>query len=88
MKLLATIICGFAALSASMQAQTVLFESDTANHVFYRIPALLAHGKTLIYFTDDRSGVGRHRLGGKHQHRGTTQHRLRQHLATCRADGG
>ena len=57
MKLLATIICGFAALSASMQAQTVLFESDTANHVFYRIPALLAHGKTLIYFTDDRSGV-------------------------------
>ena len=40
-----------------MQAQTVLFESDTANHVFYRIPAMLAHGKTLIYFTDDRSGV-------------------------------
>ena len=57
MKLLATIICGFAALNASMQAQTVLFESDTANHVFYRIPAMLAHGKTLIYFTDDRSGV-------------------------------
>ena len=57
MKLLATLICSIAALGASVQAQTVLFESDTANHVFYRIPALLAHGKTLIYFTDDRSGV-------------------------------
>lgn len=41
----------------TLQAQDVLFASDTARHVFYRIPAIASHGKTLWFFTDDRSGV-------------------------------
>lgn len=59
MKLLASLLCCIAAIcsSASLRAQSVLFRSDTANHVFYRIPALLSHGKSLLLFTDDRSGV-------------------------------
>lgn len=40
-----------------LRAQTVLFKSDTARHVIYRIPALVAYGNTLLYFGDDRSGV-------------------------------
>lgn len=59
MKLLASLLCGFAAMvpCTALNAQTVLFDSDANNHVFYRIPALLARGNSLIYFTDDRSAV-------------------------------
>lgn len=41
----------------SARAQEVIFDSDTASHVFYRIPAIVANGNTLLYFSDDRSGV-------------------------------
>ena len=59
MKPLAALLCCVAAIcsTTSLRAQSVLFRSDTANHVFYRIPALLSHGKSLLLFTDDRSGV-------------------------------
>lgn len=43
--------------SAPLPAQQVLFKSQPDRHVHYRIPAIMAQGKTLWYFTDDRSQV-------------------------------
>lgn len=43
--------------SAPLPAQQVLFKSQPDQHVHYRIPAIVAQGKTLWYFTDDRSQV-------------------------------
>ena len=61
MTLKSKILCGIAAIAllpcSKASAQTVLFDSDTTKHIFYRIPAIVANGNTLIYFTDDRSGV-------------------------------
>ncbi|MDD6778478.1 MAG: sialidase family protein [Bacteroidales bacterium] len=59
MKLFASLLCFIAAaVPAALQAQAnVLFKSDTASHVIYRIPALVAHGHDLVLFTDDRSAV-------------------------------
>ncbi|MGM9803272.1 MAG: sialidase family protein [Muribaculaceae bacterium] len=61
MKIFKTLLCSAVAVSLmpcfGLSAQTVLFESDSANHVFYRIPAIVKSGKTLLYLADDRSGV-------------------------------
>ena len=59
MKLFASLLCLIAAaMPAALHAQAkVLFKSDTARSIIYRIPALVAHGHNLILFTDDRSAV-------------------------------
>ena len=41
----------------SLSAQEVLFKSQPDEHVHYRIPAIVAQGNRLWYFTDDRSQV-------------------------------
>ena len=43
--------------TVTTQAQQVLFRSDSANHVYYRIPTIVSHGNTLWAFGDDRSDV-------------------------------
>ena len=43
--------------AVTTHAQTVLFQSQPDNHVYYRIPAIASHGNTLWFFGDDRSGV-------------------------------
>ena len=45
------------ASTVTIQAQNVLFRSDSAHHVYYRIPAIVSQGNTLWYFSDDRSRV-------------------------------
>ena len=61
MKLKPLFLCASAAFASLVgsraAAQTVLFDSDTTSHIFFRIPAIIANGNTLLYFTDDRSGV-------------------------------
>ena len=44
-------------ITVTTHAQTVLFQSQPDNHVYYRIPAIASHGNTLWFFGDDRSGV-------------------------------
>lgn len=38
-------------------AQTVLWQTDTACHSYYRIPAILAYDNHVVAFADNRSGV-------------------------------
>ena len=61
MKLKPLFLCASAAFASLVgsraAAQTVLFDSDTTSHIFFRIPAIITNGNTLLYFTDDRSGV-------------------------------
>ena len=45
------------ASTVTIQAQNVLFRSDSAHHVYYRIPAIVSQGNTLWCFGDDRSRV-------------------------------
>ncbi|MGN0228649.1 MAG: sialidase family protein [Muribaculaceae bacterium] len=55
--LLLSLVAAASLTSSRANAQTVLFDSDTTSHIFFRIPAIVANGNTLLYFTDDRSGV-------------------------------
>lgn len=55
--LTATAAVAFFASPTPGAAQEVLFKSQPDEHVFYRIPAIVARGNTLWYFTDDRSKV-------------------------------
>lgn len=45
------------AATVTTHAQTVLFQSQPDQHIYYRIPAIASHGNTLWAFGDDRSGV-------------------------------
>ena len=38
-------------------AQTTLWQTDTARHEYYRIPAIVAYDEQVIAFSDNRSGV-------------------------------
>ena len=44
-------------ISSATTAQTVLWQTDTARHCYYRIPAVLAYNNHVVAFADNRSGV-------------------------------
>lgn len=46
-----------AIVSAASWAQTTLWRTDTAQHEYYRIPAIVAYDEQVIAFADNRSGV-------------------------------
>lgn len=46
-----------AIVSAASWAQTTLWQTDTARHEYYRIPAVVAYDEQVIAFADNRSGV-------------------------------
>ena len=48
---------GLALACSASWAQTMLWQTDTTRHKYYRIPAIVANGKNVIAFADNRSGV-------------------------------
>ena len=48
---------GLALACSASWAQTMLWQTDTTRHQYYRIPAIVANGKNVIAFVDNRSGV-------------------------------
>lgn len=46
-----------ATMAGSSFAQTTLWQTDTARHEFYRIPAVIAYGNNIIALSDNRSRV-------------------------------
>ena len=48
---------GLALACSASWAQTMLWQTDTTRHQYYRIPAIVANGKNVIAFADNRSCV-------------------------------
>lgn len=48
---------GLALACSASWAQTMLWQTDTTRNKYYRIPAIVANGKNVIAFADNRSGV-------------------------------